>query len=250
MDPPLKVSHCVVLLLGLICFTEVTVGQGNQKCYVNEFEMEPNFTMSEFQGEWYVISIRNRMTAQNGGTNLGSSMRQRYTMGAYGSLSLETNLQNAMFGCMRFDSTATPDPYSNMTKFTIISNNAALRRRVFGNTIWIVRTDHRSFAVVYSCGYIRPDGTCEEPTVFTLNRNWNGHTPNELVHINEALASICVHPSTLIPVSQDGDCALNDAPGFTRPTQLNNPMNQMNPTNNNNMPGWMNIARQWINTFG
>ncbi|XP_033756640.1 purpurin-like [Pecten maximus] len=147
------------ICLVFICYFKSSVEQGNQPCFVNQFEMEKNFTLTDFEGEWYVISIRNRLTAQSGGAFLGSSMRHRYSLGSYGRLTLETNIQTATLGCMRFESTATPDPFSNMTKFTIVSNNAALRRRVFGNKIWIVRTNHRGFAVVYSCAYVRADGT-------------------------------------------------------------------------------------------
>ncbi|XP_033756637.1 purpurin-like [Pecten maximus] len=200
----------LVLCLVFLCYIKSNLSQGNQPCFVNQFEMEKNFTLNDFQGEWYVISIRNQWTAQNGGAFLGSSMRHRYTMGSHRTLTVETNLQGSMLGCMRFENTASPDPFSNMTKFTIVSQDSEWRRFVFGSTIWIVRTNHRGFAVVYSCGNVRADGTCEVPTAYTLNRNWNGHTPEELKQIDEALTSVCVHPHTLLPVAQLGECVVNE----------------------------------------
>ncbi|XP_060072996.1 purpurin-like [Ylistrum balloti] len=225
--------------LAFLIYLRVSISQTNQPCLVDQFKMQENVTSNDFQGEWFVISIRNQWTAQNGQGLMDSDMRFRYTIASYGTINIETNLRTVLMGCMLLEGIAVSDPFSNMTKFTIISNNLAFRRHIFGNNNWIFRTDHKGFAVMYSCDYVRADGICDEAVVYTLNRNWNGHTQEEMRHIDETLASVCVHPSTLVPVVQNGECAFN---------------NQVTPRRNTfpeaAMSQWMNIARQWMNTMG
>ncbi|OWF49514.1 purpurin-like [Mizuhopecten yessoensis] len=194
-------------------FIKLCTGQHSQPCLVNQLKMQENFTMDAFQGEWYVISMRNQRTAQNGAGLLDSNIRHRYSMGSYGTLTFETNLQRVWFGCTRLESTAIPDPYSNMTKFTIMQTNVPVRQRWVGRNLWIVRTDYTGFAVIYSCDYVRIDGTCDQAFVYTLNRNRNGHTPEEMSQINEVMTAVCVHPSTLLPIVQNGGCALSSQGG-------------------------------------
>ncbi|XP_069139283.1 purpurin-like [Argopecten irradians] len=228
----MKLLYVVVF----VCFMQVCIANLNSPCSIHQFKMEPNFNISAFQDEWYVISIRNPWTSQYGEEYLASSMRQRYTIGARGTLMMETNSQAVMFGCLRFETTAIPEPSSNGTKFRIVSHSDdSLRRDAFGDTLWILRTDNKGFAVVYSCASVLADGTCGEPIVYTLNRYWQGHTQDELKQIEEAVTSVCVYPSSLIPVPQNGECAYSNAYTSQRTNQA-----MMSPL--------MGFARLWMNT--
>ncbi|XP_038045827.1 uncharacterized protein LOC119720270 [Patiria miniata] len=175
-------------------------------CHIDDFQLQEDFSLERFMGTWFVVAQVQR-------THYPYQRRSHYGLREDGTVSMKTNRVVRPGDCnsWQFEARVTADEDSNnpakMLLYPPMPNYPP-------EDYWVVSTDYTSYALVYSCGEQRSDGSCTKrgEHAWLMGRSLAG-VPEEIrTRVPELLSSVCIRPHRLHDVPRDCEVELTQAP--------------------------------------
>ncbi|XP_071110436.1 purpurin-like [Haliotis cracherodii] len=186
-----------------------------QDCRVDAFPTQTDFSPTAYQGQWYTVAINRYWMEIPFLTNWfpPRDVQAVYTLSDDGNIGIQTGGSGFLgFLCSGTKGLGVA-PNKDFPQKNIVTFPGTLFGWFIGaKPYWVLRTDYTGFAVVYACWAQADDGTCKpgKEFVWTLNRNPEGHTPDQWQQINAIIKDVCIDPSKMKPIKQTGNCNIKD----------------------------------------
>ncbi|XP_022106025.1 uncharacterized protein LOC110987537 [Acanthaster planci] len=180
-------------------------------CHIDDLQLKEDFSLERFMGTWYVEAHVQR-------THYPYQRRSHYGLRQDGTLFMKTNRVMRPGDCnsWNFEARATAngdsDNPAKMLLYPPMPNYPP-------EDYWVVSTDYTGYALVYSCGEQRSDGSCTRrgEHAWLMARSVGGVPGEVRAKVPAMMSALCIRPERLRDVPRDCEKELTQTPTHLTP---------------------------------
>ncbi|PIK47954.1 hypothetical protein BSL78_15162 [Apostichopus japonicus] len=200
-----------------ICFLVISEVSA-QTCLVSEITLQNDFSPQKYVGTWYIVAH-----IQDG--VYPYQRRSHYHLNSDMTFSMATQRIVEPAGCeepWHFEVTGWSPDATQPAKMLVRPNIENLE--VEPEDYWVISTDYVNYALVYSCGQVQDDGTCDPALTHAWIMSRSGQPldkgSNKVV-ANIMLNELCLHIDRITEIPTECDAQLG-VPGLSSEKRYTN----------------------------
>lgn len=209
----METCRIYIIIFGILCpltssAPNVKNATRNSNCRLLDIPLQKHFNMSKFEGKWFGALKTGTQDSLHVFFTEIYDVRIVFSLNSKGGFDFKA-VGSKFYGnwCPKGNGYVSLAAQSNPEKMTIYFNTS-MGRQIGVKPAWILRTDYKNYAVIFSCLDKLPTGRCKpaKTYAFVLQRNTSPLKKSRQRAVNRALKSACVNVKKLSPVKHYGYC--------------------------------------------